>query len=133
MKKSKLALISILTFVITVLSSCSDTTVCTTNIVYLKLNVVGDTLTDYFTIRLLTNDTIRADEGPYMNPKGGYDYYIIANPFGSQIQGDFEKILFIGMIDEMIVISEEYRLAKGECGFRVLSGKEKVTLGTPEE
>jgi hypothetical protein len=119
MKKSKLALLSILTFVITVFSSCSDTTVCTTNIVYLKLNVVGDTL--------------RAEEGPYMNPNGGYDYCIIANPFGSKIQGDIEKILFIGMIDEMIVISEEYRLAKGECGFRVLSGKEKVTLGTPEE
>ncbi len=57
---------SISTFVLIVLTSCSDLgTTCTTEYVSYYLYVKGDTLTDYFTIRLSTNDTIREQYDDY--------------------------------------------------------------------
>lgn len=136
MKKSKLALMSILIFVITVLSSCSDLgTACTTEFITYHLYVKGDTLTEYYTVRMSTNDTLREHYDEYFpeDNEGRRGYAILTDGHRSVLNGKKEGFIFVGKIENQKVIEEFYVFGGGECHIYKVSGKEKITLGTPEE
>lgn len=113
-----------------ILSSCKEdeSVICTTEYRQEMLSVKGDSLTDYFTVRLITNDTIRSGEAPYKFPNGDYQYIIATDSLRKDLNGTIEPFLFIGKIDDTTVISEEYKIGAGECHIFKDSGKDRVEL-----
>lgn len=131
MKKSSLAMMSILTFVITVLTSCSDLgTTCTTEFVSYYLYVKGDTLTDFYTIRLSTNDTTREQYDDYYpeDNEGRRGYIVLTDGHRKILEDKKEAFLFIGKIDNEKVVEEYYVFGAGECHVYKESGKDKIDI-----
>jgi len=122
-------IITIITVATLFLASCEEEgVVCTTEFATVNLEVVGDSLTDYFTIRLITNDTIRSQETPYKINNGNYIYVVLTDGMRKELEGKKEPFVFKGEIDGETVISEEYTISANECHIGKDSGKDKVEL-----
>jgi|GEM_PF-1451085 hypothetical protein len=131
MKNISLASLSILTFVIALFTSCSDFgTMCTTEFITYDLYVKGDTLTEYFTIRMSNNDTIDHKELEYFPEieEGGRSYIVLTDGFKRELDGKREIFSFIGIIDKKVVIREMYVFGGGECHVYKVSGKDRIDL-----
>lgn len=127
----KTLFLSIFTFVAILLTSCDDTgTMCTTEFITYNLYVKGDTLTDFYTIRISTNDTIRdLNEGYFPTDNYGRRGYAILNDgYRKILNGKKEGFVFIGEIDAQIVIQELYIFGAGECHVYKESGKEIIEI-----
>lgn len=113
-----------------ILSSCKEdeSVICTTEYRQEMLSVKGDSLTDYFTVRLITNDTIRSDQAPYKIPTGEYQYIITTDSLRKELNGTIEPFLFIGKIGDATVVAEEYKIGANECHIFKESGKDRVEL-----
>lgn len=128
MKKYILIVLSI---VFISLNSCEDLgTVCTTEFVTYNLFVKGDTLTEYFTIRIANNDTIDHREIEYFpeSDTNGRIYIILSDGYRAELEGKKEYFNFIGKIEGKIVINEIYIFGGGECHIYKESGKNEITL-----
>lgn len=118
-------------FAITTLffASCEEEqVVCTTEFVTVNLVVKGDSLTDYYTIRLITNDTIRSEEPPYTTINGDISYVVLTDGMRDELKGKLEPFIFKGQIDGETVISEEYKLGANDCHIYKDSGKDEIVL-----
>lgn len=118
-------------FAITVLSlaSCEEEgVVCTTEFATVNLVVVGDSLTDYFTVRLITKDTIRSQETPYKNNDGDFSYIVLTDGMKNELEGKLDLFVFKGEINGETVISEEYKIGADECHIYKDTGKDKIVL-----
>lgn len=94
MKKYILIVLSI---VFISLNSCEDLgTVCTTEFVTYNLFVKGDTLTEYFTIRIANNDTIDHREIEYFpeSDTNGRSYIILSDGYRAELEGKKEYFEF---------------------------------------
>lgn len=108
--------------------SCNkeDEVNCTEEFRFIGVNVEGDSLSDYFTIRQKTLDTLRFNQ-QVVFPE--YIWYIILDDsFASTLKNSSETFTFYGLINDSIVIQEEYGIEADDCHISRQSGPDKIVL-----
>ncbi|MEZ5024162.1 MAG: hypothetical protein R2728_13050 [Chitinophagales bacterium] len=115
-----------LLFSLSLLFSCNeeDGISCTLEFRTIGLTVIGDSLTDYYTIRRSNNDTIRSIDFGFED-----SYYVVLDDsYQSEIENSQESFEFIGEINDSIVIQETYVITADQCHISKISGPSQVTL-----
>lgn len=110
------------------LFSCSkeDTVSCTEEFRFIGVNVEGDSLTNYFTIRQKTLDTLRFEQSVSF-PE--YIWYIILDDsFSKTLKNSSETFTFHGLINDSLVIKQDYVIKADDCHISRESGPDKITL-----
>lgn len=108
--------------------SCSkeDKVSCTEEFRFVGVNVEGDSLSDYFTIRQKTSDTIRLEQSVVFPD---YIWYIILDDsFSQTLKNSSETFTFQGFINDSIVISEDYVIKADDCHISRQSGLDKINF-----
>lgn len=103
----------------------TDQAICTTEFRSVGLRVIGDTLTDFYTIRLSNSDTIRRSTG--VEPQTHW-YLVLDDSYQRQLVNKQESFRFIGKKGQTIVIREEYIIAADQCHINKVSGKSEIQL-----
>lgn len=100
--------------------------ICTEEFRFVGVNVEGDSLSDFFTIRQKTSDTIRSNQSVVF-PE--YIWYIILDDsFSQTLKNSSETFTFQGLIKDSVVISQEYVIKADECHITRQSGPDKIIL-----
>ncbi|MCP4125348.1 MAG: hypothetical protein GY751_26745 [Bacteroidetes bacterium] len=120
-----LFLLSILCLLLT--TSCNSNRIaCTEEFRTVGISVTGDLLTDHFTIREATSDTIRYADNSGFPPE---DYYVVLDDnYQSEIAGSRENFRFIGMIGTMTVVDELFVIKADQCHISYVSGNTEIVL-----
>lgn len=127
MKKNLFALLIISLAFQSCLTSDDDgdgQTFCTLEFRIIGLNVIGDTLTDFYTIRSSNNDTIRLQKEPV------YDnfYPVLNDNYQTILKNKQEEFIFIGLKSDSIRVNQRYVLEADECHISKVSGVTEVRL-----
>ena len=115
-----------LLFSLSLLFSCNeeDGISCTLEFRTIGLTVIGDSLTDYYTIRLSNNDTIRSIDFGFED-----SYYVVLDDsYQSEIENSQESFEFIGEIDDSVVVQETFVIAADLCHITKISGPSQIIL-----
>lgn len=105
--------------------ACKKETVCTLEFKSIGLRVLGDTLTDWYTLRSATGDTIRLN---FANDHPNGIYPILDDTYQARLAGSEEAFTFVGEIRDSFVIREDYLIGSNACHVQKFSGKEQVPL-----
>lgn len=107
------------------LCACQEETVCTTEFRAVVVRVLGDSLTDYYTVRVTNSDTIR-----YVDSRleGSTGYVVLDDSYQSALANKQEQFRFVGEINNVVVVDEEYVVKADECHISKVSGKDEVRL-----
>ena len=97
---------------------------CTAEYRSIVIRVSGDSLTDFYTVRLSTSDTIRR---PNLDYKPQW-YPVLDDSYHSTITNTQERYQFIGKIKNAIVVNEEYVIKADACHVYKVSGRDEVQL-----
>lgn len=100
-------------------------TPCTAEFRSIGVTVLGDSLTDFYTIRESTSDTIRRSTGVESRT---HWYTVLDDSYQSAIGRSQERFKFIGKIDGTIVVNEDYIIKGNGCHIIQISGKTEVQL-----
>ncbi|MEQ9403534.1 MAG: hypothetical protein RIM99_08115 [Cyclobacteriaceae bacterium] len=103
-----------------------DSVLCTMEFRSIGLNVTNGTLTDYFTVRKLTSDTIRIET----EVQGSFPsiYPVLTDSYQKLIENTQETFFFVGLIEDIKVINETFEIAADECHISLISGKTEISL-----
>lgn len=121
----KLNILSIV-LVLTLVQSCKreDESFCTEEFVTVGVTVTGKTLTNFYTIRKSTKDTITLSP---LDNNSNY-YPILDDNYTSKLKDKREYFYFIGEINNEQVINETYLISANDCHIFKVSGKETIKL-----
>ena len=106
--------------------SCDEVQVdCTEEFILVAIKVNGEELTDYFTMREATSDTIR-----YINNSGlSVEHYIVlTDTYQPNFPDSQEDFRFIGILDSAVVVDEVFVIEADQCHINLVSGNTEVTL-----
>lgn len=97
--------------------------ICTEIFAAVTIGVTGGDLDEYYTIRTSTNDTIR----PYQY---AFDdaYVILDDNYLSELRNDEDDFVFVGLINNQVVVSEEFIIKADDCHVVKVSGVENINL-----
>lgn len=98
---------------------------CTTEFRSVSLKVIGDSLTDFYTVRLLTSDTIRRSTGEESRTQF---YLILDDSYQPALANKQEVFRFIGKIGRVVVVREEYSIEADNCHINKVNGKSEIRL-----
>lgn len=122
---SNLRLVFLLFLVIS-LFSCNpskDEVICTTMIATVSIEIVGDSLDNYFTIRNITGDTIHAYIEPFQNT-----YTVLDDSYRQILENKEEAFRFVGFKGGNIVVDETFVITADKCHISKVSGVNSVTI-----
>lgn len=100
-------------------------TVCTEEFQSIGIRVLGDSLTDFYTIRLVTSDTIRRSTGFESQT---HWYPVLDDSYRRQLASKQESFQFIGKQGQRIVIRQDYIIEADQCHIRKVSGRNEIQL-----
>ncbi|MCB0501830.1 MAG: hypothetical protein KDD32_04055 [Bacteroidetes bacterium] len=123
---AKWLILPVLLIVAVLFDACEteDGIVCTLEFRTIGVTVIGEALTDHYTIRIANNDTIRPQDFGFDD-----DYYVILDDgYQSNFAGTQESFQFIGEIDDSVVIRENYVIVADQCHISKVSGLSQITL-----
>lgn len=116
-----------LLLIITVTYSCiNDHINCTEEFRMIGIIITGDSLSDFYTIRVLNSETIPFNPGigfPYDNW-----YPVLDDGFQNVIANSQEAFRFIGVISDSIVVDEDFIISADDCHISKVSGKDSVNI-----
>jgi len=119
------ALLSLsLMLLVGVFSAC-EKEICTLELRTIGIVVEGDSLTDYYTIRQRTSDTIRTNFG---SPNSDTWYPVLSDGFDADAPKSVEVFTFIGEINDSIVVQEPFLIQSDGCHIEKRSGKSLISL-----
>ena len=99
---------------------------CTEEYRTVSLKIIGDTLTDFYTVRELTGETIQYNANgfkPFMN------YYpVLEDSYQPVLVNSSERFTFKGFIGEELVVEVKYLIGAVFCHIYKLNGKDEVTI-----
>jgi hypothetical protein len=99
---------------------------CTEEYRIVSLKINGDTLTDFYTVRELTGETIRYNTNgvkPFMN------YYpVLEDSYQYILVNSSERFTFRGFIGEKLVVDEPYLIGADFCHIYKLNGNDEITI-----
>lgn len=99
---------------------------CTEEFRMIGVKVTGEELTDFYTLRVSTGDTIRFTNGdtyPLVNW-----YPILDDSFQPILEGSEEEFLFVGELDGPEVLRETYVIGADQCHIYRQSGPQAIAL-----
>ena len=99
--------------------------VCTTEFESVGVQVLGDSLTSFYTIRLTNSDTIRLSTGIEAQT---HWYLILDDSYRQRLANSQESFRFVGKRGQRIIIQEDYVIAADECHIKKVSGKSEIQL-----
>lgn len=117
-----------LTILLALLIGCSkdDEVICTNEFRFVGLLVTGDSLTEYYTVRNSNNDTLRFDQC-ISYPEERW-YLILDDSYSETLKNNQENFRFIGLINDSLVIDENYLISADDCHINKDTGEREVTL-----
>jgi hypothetical protein len=123
--------LSLLIFVILLVLGCSksddpDEIVCSDEFRTIGLTVSGGRLSDFYTIRESTGDTIRFT-GSGIYPLSRW-YPILDDSYQEILYDTEEQFYFYGEIDGSRVVEELYIIGADACHIFKVTGKESVSI-----
>ncbi|MBD2755597.1 hypothetical protein [Spirosoma validum] len=107
------------------LDACREETVRTAIYSSVNISVLGDSLTDYYTIRVPNSDTIHYGNARRDNTTS---YVVLDDSYQSALANSQDRFRFVGEINNAVVVDEEYVIKADECHISKVSGKEEVQL-----
>lgn len=117
-----------LSLMVCFLSSCykdsPNEIACTEEFRMISIKVIGDSLSDFYTLRTSTNDTIRSEN---FFPEANW-YPVVDDNFSSKLKNSQETFVFIGKINDSVVVRENFVISADECHINKVSGVEEVEL-----
>ncbi len=118
----------ILTFIASsTLFSCKDDNEVVCNMIFtmITVEIEGEQLTGYYTIREATQDTLRLEQGVLFEN----NYPILTDAEFNLFEPlSVEDFRFLGFIDDEKVVDEAYRIGVDRCHVFKESGVSKVVL-----
>ncbi len=108
-----------------VLQSCvCDCSICTEEFRTIGVTITGGTLDDFYTVRISTGDTIVYSEQQIVDSS----YPILDDSFHSEIINSQETFYFNGIVNDEIVIDEDYVIEGDDCHINLISGTTEIDL-----
>jgi len=127
MKKNKLLnfllILAIIMFVSCKSESQNNTVACTMEFRTVTINVQGDTLNHFYTIRVTSGDTIRLNSG---NTFGANTYPVLDDSYQSNIANRTEQFRFVGLKNNAIIVDELFTIKADQCHISYVSGNQTV-------
>jgi hypothetical protein len=122
--KNLLVISSALVFVLLLSFQCKKETACTMEFRTVGIQVIGDTLDDFYTIRNLNGDTLR-----YENYGFEENYYtVLDDNFHVYLKNATENFTFVGIINGQKVVDEAFTIRGDDCHIDKVSGAVTVIL-----
>jgi hypothetical protein len=106
------------------LTSCDPQVVCTEEFRTFTLEVVGDTLTQTYTIRKDNQDTVQSATEPFSENK----YTVLSDAYQPEMENKTLDFIFHGYIGDSLVIDEDYNISADKCHIDGVTGKIKIEL-----
>lgn len=129
MKKNKtlnfLLILAIIMFVSCKSESQNNTVTCTMEFRTVTINVQGDTLDHFYTIRVTSGDTIRLNSG---NTFGANTYPVLDDSYQSNIVNRTEQFRFVGLKNNAVLVDELFTIKADQCHISYVSGNQTVIL-----
>lgn len=100
--------------------------ICTEEFLMIGVKVTGEELTDFYTLRVSTSDTIRFTNGdtyPLVNW-----YPILDDSYQPILEGTEEEFLFVGELDGSELLRETYVIGADQCHIFRQSGPQSIAL-----
>lgn len=105
------------------LISCEPIGLCTKEFVVVSINITGKSLTQAYTVREKTKDTLT-----YSFYEGTERYTVLDDNFQSDLEDQQEEFIFVGKINDTIVIQEKFIIKADKCHIEKVSGPSKIDL-----
>ena len=109
------------------LMDSDDPIACTEEFRSIGLEISGDSLTEFFTIRELSGDTIRIGEGPYHYGTTRF-YPVLNDGYQRLLQNRSEPFRFIGKINDSLQVDQPFQIGADQCHIFKVSGPTRITL-----
>ena len=106
-------------------TSSSSTVVCTTEFRTVTINVQGDTLDHFYTIRVTSGDTIHLNSG---NILGANTYPVLDDSYKSNIVNRTEQFRFVGVKNNAVLVDELFTIKADQCHISYVNGNQTVIL-----
>ncbi len=98
---------------------------CTEEYRYVTITINGVVLDDFFTLRNINGDTIRYEKDTFI---GNNVYIVLSDSYQNVIKNKVENFTFKGLINDSIVVNEQFVIKADECHIEYISGKTEVNL-----
>ena len=106
------------------LPSCNDKgIICTEEFAMVGITVSGQALDRCFTIRLSTSDTLSTNSFHFENW-----YTIATDELREDLRNRKENFRFYGLINDSVVVMEDYVIGADDCHIYKVSGRDSVAL-----
>ena len=124
----KIKIVFSLIFLSGILLSCdkNEQVGCTLEFRTIGVTVTGDSLTDFYTLRIPNSDTIRLSAIGFYPYKKWYP--VLDDNYQSKIANTQESFRFIGKINDTIVVNETFIIKADACHIEKVSGRSEVGL-----
>ncbi len=99
--------------------------ICTMQFVTLHVTVKGGPLSEYYTLREGSDDTLTFTQEVY--PDAAM-YPVLDDSFKEALKNTEENFRFIGMIDDSVVVNEPYIISADACHIMKVSGRDEVNI-----
>lgn len=127
MKKIKilnfLLILAIIMFVSCKSESQNNSVVCTMEFRTITINVQGDTLDHFYTIKVTSGDTIRLNSG---NTFGSNTYPVLDDSYQSNIANRTEQFRFVGLKNNAIIVDELFTIKADLCHIEYVNGNQII-------
>ncbi|MCF6366686.1 MAG: hypothetical protein L3J35_10845 [Bacteroidales bacterium] len=97
--------------------------ICTEIFAMVTIKVTGGDLDEYYTVRTSTNDTIRPYQYAFNDA-----YTVLDDNYLPDLRNDKDDFIFIGIINNQIVISEKFVIKADDCHIIKVRGPDLVDL-----
>ncbi|WP_138475759.1 hypothetical protein [Dyadobacter bucti] len=96
---------------------------CTDIFIGIRIKVSGGPLTDHYTVRMSSSDTIRRPEST--DPQTQW-YTVLDDNYQRKLANQEDVFRFIGKRGDVIVVEEDYVIGADECHVYKVSGKDEI-------
>jgi len=107
--------------------ACNRDSVCTDDLRMITVEISGDTLDEYYTVRNSNQDTIR--HGQNVSPADiGSILVVLTDSYRDQIKNTESEFIFVGLIDDSIRVWEPYIIGANECHIYHVNGPTQIQV-----
>lgn len=119
-----ISLILSMLFVVMLSFQCKKDSACTMEFRIVSIQVIGESLDDFYTIRNSNGDTLRYENfAPDQNT-----YTVLDDNFHVYLKNAIENFTFIGVIGGQKVVEESFVIKGDNCHFEKVSGPGSVII-----
>lgn len=102
-----------------------DVVNCTFEFRYITVDVIGDSLTEFYTVRKSNLDTIKPSQNmPIINNT----YEVLSDAYFNNLKNRTDQFEFIGLINDTIRIRENFLIKGDDCHISKISGVKEISI-----